>query len=418
MQIKPLRSILAKGKTSREMTGEELQACIDQQHAPAKLPGVIRAAIGGDLHLLHPRVPTYHIAHGLQDLFIRYQTTLDVIILTGDVLDDSRYLSQEMVHDFLAWAAWLLDFCKVNGIKLWIMEGTPSHDHKQSRIFERLNETIGANLKYLSGMGIFHDEDFDLTVGWVEDEYKRVAADTEKEFDELLKTHCLSSVDIMLMHGCFTFQIPQIKTPSTFDEAFWVKRVKKGIYIAHDHNPKEVEFSSVLPNENSNYGSIRVTGSWERLAQNEEGDKGFTIADITDVGVKNYFHVNYAACPQITVRVKDDYDELYQDCISALKYIDSHPSSHIGRLVIEYPDSSPIADHISEWKKDFNFYISGKKITDKKKEEEIKRAFEVTTEKLETVTKSNAARLMFEELDEMKANYDSNVVHDVMQMVI
>lgn len=416
MLLRPLKPILAKAKTSRSMTGEELRQAIEAQFVPVKPANAVRMAVGGDLHFLHNRVPTYQISTGLRDLFTRYQDSLNVISLIGDVLDDSKYLRQEDTHEFLEWANWLLNFCKVNGISLWVLEGTPSHDHKQSRIFERLNKVIGADLKYFDGIGIFHDEKTNLTVGWVQDEYRRNARETEAEFSEMMATRGIEYVDIMLMHGCFTSQIPQFKSDSTFDESFWVPITKYGIYIGHDHKPKEIVVSQ--PSSFSQNGIIRVTGSWERLAQNEEGDKGFTIADFTPEGVTNHFHVNYAAVPQITVREKQDYDELYNDCMEALKYIDEHPTAVLGRLVIEYPENSPIADHIVEWKKEYRFNITGKRVVDKAKVEALEKAFEPTTAKLEDVTDDNAERLMLEELDSRSATYDPSVVSEIMRRVI
>ncbi|QVW55178.1 hypothetical protein pEaSNUABM29_00134 [Erwinia phage pEa_SNUABM_29] len=374
---------------------------------PRKPVGVRRILNMNDIHLLHKRVPTWHIVDVLQEILVSCENTLDALYIAGDLFDDSRHLRQEDSQEAVGFLTWLLRWSKDTDTAVRIVEGTPSHDHGQSKIVEALNISIGADCLYLPGIGIFYDPALDATVGWVQDEYKAGggneinAAATEAEMAELMATRGLEQLDFIFMHGCFTFQLP-IESPRSFNESFWLPRVKHLIYIGHDHRKKE-------------HDKIRVVGSPERLAQGEEEDKGVAIVDFTETVCRDYFLVNPRACPQRKVKAQEDYDAQLAACLSALEYIDNHPSSVIGRFEVEYYAGSPLAEHVNRWKKEYAFHISGERVRSSEEDELLVKSFSDDAPVFEMPTQENIERLILEELTSVK--YDPDVVTTIIRNV-
>lgn len=181
---------------------------------PPKPAGVKRIFSTGDVHLLHRRVPTWHIVNVLKETLVKFENTIDAIYIAGDLFDDSRHLRQEDSQEAIGFLTWLLFWAKSTNTAIRVLEGTPSHDHKQSKIVEELNSAVGADCLYLDKIGVFYDEALDATIGWVQDEYKALGSETidatatEKEMAELLATRGIEQMDFCFMHGCFQFQVP------------------------------------------------------------------------------------------------------------------------------------------------------------------------------------------------------------------
>lgn len=367
---------------------------------PKKVPELKRLLVFGDVHLLHRRVPTWHIVDVCKEMISKCDETLDAIYVCGDMFEDSRYLRQDESHEAIEFLIWLLNWCKRTNTALRVLEGTPSHDHGQSKVMEKLNISIGADFIYLSGIGIFHDKALNANVGWVSDEYgDKVAAHTEEEMSELMATHGLDKLDFFFMHGVFKFQLP-IDSPVTFEENYWIPRCRLGIYINHDHREKQ-------------FSLIRVPGSVDRLTQNEEEDKGMTIVDFTPTMATNYFYVNARATPQIGVAASEDYDAHYAECLKALAYVDNHPSSSVGRVKIEYYPDSPIAEHIVRWKKEYNFHIKGKRVRSQEDTKQLEAVFKIDVVTEERIGADNVEKLMFRALE--GESYDPNIVSDIVR---
>lgn len=359
---------------------------VKNSELPKKAEEAVRALFISDVHLLHRRTPTHVIVDNLRRMLTpELLTSIDALYILGDLWDDSRHLRQEDTQTALDFVMELVQLSKLFNFGLRVVEGTPSHDHNQSRIITTMNKAVGGDVVYLEEIGIFRDERLNMNVGYVKDEYKNTAAETEAEMKEIMKTHGLSQVDFFAMHGCFTFQLPVFK-PESFNERFWCPRAKYGIFIGHDHRPKL-------------NGKIRVTGTPDRLSQGEEEDKGITVVDFVDNKAHAYFVVNERAVPYITVRGFDNDDELYAECLRKLKYIDEHPTGKYGRLNIEHRHDSSIPESIRRWVKEYQFLIQGNKLPDPNKEMELQLAFD-EDKTSETITEDNIHALIFEELGE------------------
>jgi UDP-2,3-diacylglucosamine pyrophosphatase LpxH len=90
-----------------------------------------------DIHLGAKRTPTRHILQNLRLAFPDNEETgaLDLICLVGDVFDTLLSLNHEDLVEIKIWIAEFLRLCVKHGIKLYILEGTPSHDWWQSHSF-------------------------------------------------------------------------------------------------------------------------------------------------------------------------------------------------------------------------------------------------------------------------------------------
>tara|TARA_Y100001960_G_scaffold61541_1_gene64339 strand:- start:25675 stop:26817 length:1143 start_codon:yes stop_codon:yes gene_type:complete len=368
---------------------------------PTKSVDAVRALYISDVHLLHSRTPTHVIIENLRRMFTpELLTSIDVLYILGDLWDDSRHLRQENTQEALDFIVELIQMAKLYNFGLRVLEGTPSHDHNQSKVILSMNKAIGADVVYLDEIGIFHDKRLNMNVGYVKDEYKHTAVETEREMREIMKTRGLSQVDFFAMHGCFTFQLPVFK-PESFNEKFWCPRAKYGIFIGHDHRPKL-------------NGKIRVTGTPDRLSHGEEEDKGITVVDYVNDQAHAYFIVNEYACPYIKVSGHENDDDLYKACLQALKYVDEHPTGDYGRLKIVHRHDSGIPESIRRWSKEYRFIIQGEKLPDPDKEMQLELAFE-EDKTAETITKDNVHELLFEELS--GESFDKTIAMEILDEV-
>lgn len=226
----------------------------------------IKYLVLSDIHLGHSTNKAEYIIKNLREYFIEYHKLLkdlDMIILAGDVFDKLLVTSSK---DFILaneWLTELLLYCKSNNIILRILEGTPSHDWKQAKVITSIISKLNIDLdyKYIDTLYIEENIKLGISILYIPDEYKHDANDTYKDVLSLLKKHNLSKVDIAIIHGQFHYQLPMVKLITSHTEENYLNIVKYYISIGHIHTP-------------SVYERILAQGSFDRLAHNEEEDKG------------------------------------------------------------------------------------------------------------------------------------------------
>lgn len=239
----------------------------------------VRIIAAGDIHLGHHKTKTEHILKGLNHLF-RDSSRLeefDLMVLEGDVFDRLLQLPDPQVILIRSWIGRLLRLCKKYNVILRVLEGTPSHDWKQSRLFTHINELadIGADCKYVDVLSIEYIEPLGLNVLYVPDEWNPVADDTWTEVKNLLTEHNLEQVDIAVMHGAFHYQLPEhINSPATHDPDRYQSIVKHYIFIGHVHT-------------HTVRGKIIAAGSIDRLTHGEEAPKGYVEATVCTDGTSS-----------------------------------------------------------------------------------------------------------------------------------
>ena len=225
-----------------------------------------------DIHLGNKLNSTEKIVNALKHYFRTNQkefSKLSMIALVGDVYDRLLNTSSSDYILSIEWLTELVIFCKNNNIKLRILEGTPSHDWKQCKvlytIIDRLN--LDVDFKYIETLHIEIMSDLNLSVLYVPDEWKHKASETYDEILELMVANNLSKVDVAFMHGQFHYQLPMIRLESSFSEEDMLNIVNYYIAIGDIHTPSVFE-------------RILAQGSFDRLAHNEEEDKGGIVVTI------------------------------------------------------------------------------------------------------------------------------------------
>lgn len=313
---------------------------------PARPNSVKRYGVISDVHIGHPRTPTWHIIKTLNKYVtnVKFMSDIDALFVSGDLFDRLLNLPASEVDDLHDWTERLLRLSKKCHTPIRILEGTPSHDWKQSGTIAKMNELygIGADLMYVDDLSIIEDESLGMTIGYVPDEYRECCEQTTVEFKELLATRGYDKVDMIIMHGMFEYQIPKAaaKSVSHFKEKEWEDMVRHAIIIGHDHRHKSK-------------GKIVVPGSWERLAHNEEDNKGCLVVDVGSNVTDVYHLTNEDAMWYITI----DGAKLTDVEVIAKAEHQLHRFATLecpmGRLKVKYNRKYDISSRLSEWKKAF-----------------------------------------------------------------
>lgn len=225
----------------------------------------LRIAVISDIHLGHPNTTTMEIIANLERAFPDNAETgeLDIVFLAGDIFDRLLYLPDENVLEIRLWINRFLRICKRRDVAVRVLEGTPSHDWGQSKIFSSVNEIgqIGADLAYQNTLCIEYIERFGIHVLYVPDEWEFETDDTWLQVTQLLKDHGLERVDYAVMHGAFGYQLPSHVSVPTHKEERYLSIVNHYVFIGHVH-------------KHSSYDRILVPGSFDRLCHGEEETKG------------------------------------------------------------------------------------------------------------------------------------------------
>ncbi len=224
-----------------------------------------------DIHLGHKQVSTQHIVNNLNYYLPDNNSMLeiDIIFLVGDIFDDVFSLRDDNTGIIQRFIVRLLKLCKKYDIVLRVLEGTPSHDGKQSKQFQLLNEflKIDTDILYVDTLSIEYINRFNINVLYIPDKWRGSCEQTQNEVIRLLHDNGLSQVDYSLIHGQFKHQLPELKTIEDFHNSdFYLSITRKYIFVGHIHFM-------------SQFKRILAQGSFDRLRHNEEGPKGFLYVE-------------------------------------------------------------------------------------------------------------------------------------------
>lgn len=236
------------------------------------------------------------------DIAIRKK--INRIVIGGDITDRPLTLSDDYSSEYIVFAIWLLTLCANLGIEIVIIEGTPSHDWKQARIFEFIKDELGLNvgLVYISTLSIIHLDGLgDVLI--VPDQWRTKASTTFEEILTLLKERGIKTVQYAFMHGSFKYQMPKFlrNKLDLHDEEEFCKIVDKAILIGHDHH-------------RSNYKKIHCAGSLERSSHGQEDPKGAFFVEQLENG-KPYIEFIRNDMAQV-------YKDLFVDGLDANEILD------------------------------------------------------------------------------------------------
>jgi len=249
-----------------------------------------------DAHLGHDNTTTAEVVESWRaalpdnDPFLK---TLDYFFIPGDLFDRLLHLPNHGVPLIRMELRRWLQLAEHYGFGIFVLEGTPSHDWKQSRMILSVAEELGftGELQYVDRLAIKTTRK-GHTLLYVPDEWRANTQETYLEALELLQTQGLTQVDFCLFHGQFEYQFPELSLPCHNSED-WQKLVKHYLFAGHIHKP-------------SIHGKILVAGSFERLRHNEEHPKGHLRVTVRPDGDDTITFVeNTLAKVYITEEVKD-----------------------------------------------------------------------------------------------------------------
>ncbi len=231
-----------------------------------KNPNYLNIAETSDVHLGHNRTPTEFIVTNLERAFPDNPETaaLDIIIFAGDVFDQLIPLPEEgVVTEVEIWILGFLIICAKYDIMVFIDEGTPRHDRKQSYLFEHVNHIykVGATIVYSKRLQVYKCPKHNASFLFVPDEWKPDHNETYREAAAAIARAGLDKVDFAIMHGAFEYQFPAHLDLPTHDSTLWLDLVREWIFIGHVH-------------EKSQHDRILAAGSFDRLTFGEEAPKG------------------------------------------------------------------------------------------------------------------------------------------------
>lgn len=246
----------------------------------SRLKKRIKYIVLSDIHLGHRKTTTSEIVANLAEFFDNYKSRsdLDIIFIAGDLFDRLLDFTTDDMTEAMLWMSRFMGFCARNNIKLRVLEGTPSHDWKQSSLFNTVLKVrdIPMDFKYVDSLSIEHMEDLGLSVLYMPDEWD---VSTDKIYDDVLELMLkdqIQQVDIGIFHGMFAYQAPPMATKiSKHDESRYLSIVRYFINIGHVHT-----FSV--------FDRIIAQGSFDRLGHGQEEPKGGVEVVIDPYGENSF----------------------------------------------------------------------------------------------------------------------------------
>ncbi len=311
-----------------------------------------------DVHLGHPRTSTPFIISNIRSNIHYYieKEKPDVVFIAGDLLDRLLNFPDSHVSNILGWMNDFLLLCLTHNVSIRILEGTPSHDWKQSKIImdvaSRVSQDI--DIKYHDTVTVEYIEKLKMNVLFVPDEWGITSSYTLNYVKSLLESSGLVKVDLAIMHGMFDYQVASLPnapfTKAVHDSQEYLNLVNRYICIGHVHT-----FSF--------HDRIIAEGSFDRLAHGEEEAKGF-IALHLENNLKDdrfYFIENKGAKIYHSISLKGN------DLAKSMKQIDNAikklpEDSHIRIIMKKDHPVNSIWDKTYASNMQFNF---SKKIIDK-----------------------------------------------------
>lgn len=357
-----------------------------------------------DIHLGNRRNKTKDICDNIRTMLRSVNSGIDIIFFAGDLFDDLIEFNSEDIHEVILFIDFLTKYCLNKNIKLRILEGTPSHDWRQSKTSELLIKIISDKLdfKYIDTLSIENINDLGINVLYLPDEWNDDAEQTYKEVLELLKNNNLEQVDLAIMHGLFDYQLKEIPKKIKHNESNYLSIVRYFINIGHIHT-----FST--------YERIIAQGSVDRLSHGEEEAKGMVRCKIFNTGEMTYdFIENKNAKIFKTIILKNnDLDKNIKKIEKEIKNlpIDSYIS-------IKAKRDNPIYMSIEQLKLKYpEFNFSRKSIEDH--EEEVKSDLLLDSSyKPITINKENITTILLDQINtKYQLNQDKiNLLQDIIEV--
>lgn len=339
-------------------------------------------AVTGDNHLGHSTTSSLKILSAILGIIPDSESSreINLFVINGDLFDNPLMMTSDYRGAIIITFYEILKRCKKYDICLRILEGTPSHDYHQSRIFDELNQSVKADCKYVETLSIEYNEKYNSHWLFVPDEWRSTAKQTQEEVVQLLAGNGIQKVDYAFMHGYFAYQLPDIATEESHDIDFYQSIVEYNIFINHVH-----VFSQK--------GKVTAPGSIERLAHNEEGDKGYVIRKSTGITfVINNDSTKYVTVNCVGLELENAYNKIREVAVGL-----SAESS----IRIKANRADPILSTIGYFKTEYpKLYWSSVKADKKDSKTVMDTVYVKAASRIPTITKENIHSFLIPRLKE------------------
>ena len=261
---------------------------------------MLKALVISDIHLGHDVNKTEDIIQNLNKFFKTYNKDiklLDMLIISGDIFDQllpSNGIDMNMIY---LWLVDVVKICESYSITLRVLEGTPSHDWKQFKLLYNTLQKLNLNvdMKYFDTLDIEYDEISRKHIMYIPDEWKPTPNEIFQAAKLKLKEYNLKKVDMIIMHGAFSYQLPDF-IEHTLDPEKFMTLTDGPIIVGHVH-------------KHSKYKQIVVPGSFDALTHEDDYRKEKKGAVLLTINRDNKFSVKFLhnryALKFITIPVED-----------------------------------------------------------------------------------------------------------------
>lgn len=281
----------------------------------------MRALFISDIHLTNTLIDNDALLESLYEKFDdAHINKLDLISISGDFFDKAILFAHPDIVAIQNFIIFLLRQVKQFNIVLRVLEGTPSHDAKQSKSFDYLNTAldINADCKHVNNLSIEHHDGLNIDMLFIPDEWRATTEATQQDVNKLLKEHNLLQVDFTIMHGMVEWQVPKGLHLPSHSSKFYSGITRKYVSIGHFHNMEVRE-------------NIIAQGSFDRLAHNEEEPKGHIVVDVEGEYYGNNDKLTFVENKKATLFKTIDIRGLSIDAADeALEVVKTYPyKSHV-----------------------------------------------------------------------------------------
>lgn len=350
------------------------------------LTSSLKALFASDIHLGHNKTITSHIITSMNITFCNEAMfeEIDLLVLGGDIFHSDLLLRQMEVDQIRTWMEDVIRKAAKHNVVVRVLEGTPSHDWGQSKMFTEINNYLGniCDLRHVCDVEIEYHERLKLSILYVPDEYRETCKETQGIVEQVMVDGGYEQIDVLAMHGYLGYQaMGEQYQPDVHDTTFYMNICRHVISIGHVHRF-------------SRYKKAFAQGSVERLAHGEEEPKGVVLADLDMANPKKdkiKFIENINSKRYDTVDISND-----EDTFAHAKILQKANELPLGSYIriLSTRDCS-ILQNVAEYRRLFpNLNWSSKRETSKE-EKEVQIKYESTSRAMPvSITPNNIGDLV------------------------
>lgn len=261
------------------------------------LSKIISVGWSQDQHLFHKRLGVDRVLDALRRAFPDDERTgeLACLFYGGDFWDHEVSNAHPELWKVQEYIGWRLKSAKRRGYSVRVLEGTPSHDRGQCRMWRTINDLLDepADLKYIDTLCI-ETHPILGEILYIPDCWKPTTDETWEDVRAAMTAKNLTMVDWVVMHGAFKHQLPEHLhgRAQLHDGDRYASICRKYVLVGHVHTK-------------SQYKNIISIGSIERANHNEEEPKGTLRINCSENGDEILFQENTLARIARTIDLTD-----------------------------------------------------------------------------------------------------------------